>query len=330
MEEGARVRQPQVTVGGDTSRSDRLVLVGVARSGTSWLGHALGRARDVRFYYEPDNVDADPTAVATAGRRGFGPYPVIDGDADAGQFAPLWDLVFSGRLPFALRERRRLRPAAQIALRLPRSMRDPLVRTAAALSARMPGRTENIVVKTIYATFSLEWLIARYQPQVIAMQRNPLNVISSWRELHIPLFDLATRPAIVSRYVEPLGIASPSDSASEVARIAWHVGLLTHVIAEALERHPEWCFVTHEDLCQDPATTIRAVCERVGLEWTDDVDRFLKESNRPGEGLAPVRVATEEPTRWRERLSAQEIAEIEAVLGEFPTRGWVRPPVTAS
>src|ERR1700687_1522558 len=119
MEEGARVRQRQVTVAGGTSRSDRLVLVGVARSGTSWLGHALGRGRDGPLFFEPDNVDAHPPAATTAGRRGFGPYPVIDGDDDAGQFAPLWDLVFSGRLPFALRERRRLRPAAKMALRLP-------------------------------------------------------------------------------------------------------------------------------------------------------------------------------------------------------------------
>lgn len=307
-----------------------MILVGVARSGTSWLGHALGRARDVRFYYEPDNVDADPLADAGAGRRGFGPYPVIEHDQDAGQFAPLWDLVFSGRMPFALGERRRLRPAARIALRLPRSVRDPLARGAAAISARMPARSETVVVKTIYATFSLEWLVARYHPRVIAMQRNPLNVVSSWRELRIPLFDLATRPAIRTRYVEPLGIDAPGANASDVARIAWHVGLLTHVIAQAVDQHPEWCFVTHEDLCQDPATTIRAVCEQVGLTWSDDVNRFLQESNRPGEGLAPVRVATQEPTRWRERLSVAEIAEIEAVLQRFPTRGWVRPPVTAS
>ena len=102
------------------------------------------------------------------------------------------------------------------------------------------------------------------------------------------------------------------------------------MIAEAVDRHPEWFFVTHEDLCDDPATTIRRVSEQVGLEWTDDIDRFLNENNRPGEGLAPVRVATEEPTRWRERLTDAEVDEIEAVLGRFPTRGWVRPPVTAS
>jgi hypothetical protein len=329
VEECLGAREQQVTATPGATRSDRVVLVGVARSGTSWLGHALGRARGVRFYYEPDNVDADPLS-SDAGRRGFGPYPVIDSDRDAGQFAPLWDLVFAGRLPFALRERRRLRPAAKVALRLPRSIRDPLVRTAAAVSARRPGRTENVVVKTIYATFSLEWLVARYRPQVIAMQRNPLNVVSSWRELHIPLFDLATRANLRSRYVVPLGIEPPGNDAPEVARIAWHVGLLTHVIAEALDRHPEWIFVTHEDLCDDPATTIRRVSDQVGLEWTDDIDRFLNENNRHGEGLAPVRVATEEPTKWRQRLTDSEVADIQTVLDSFPTRGWVRPPVTAS
>jgi hypothetical protein len=329
VEECLGAREGEVTAGPDAPRSDRIVLVGVARSGTSWLGHALGRARGVRFYYEPDNVDADPLK-STAGQHGFGPYPVIDSDEEAGQFAPLWDLVFSGRLPFALRERRRLRPAAKIALRLPRSIRDPMVRTAAAVSARRPGRAQNIVVKTIYATFSLEWLVARYRPQIIAMQRNPLNVVSSWRELHIPLFDLATRANLRTRYVEPLGIEPPEPGAPEVAQIAWHVGLLTHVIAQALDRHPEWIFVTHEDLCEDPATTIRRVSDQVGLEWTDDIDRFLNDSNRHGEGLAPVRIATEEPTKWRQRLTDSEVADIQAVLDRFPTRGWVRPPVTAS
>ncbi|HEY6469586.1 MAG TPA: hypothetical protein VI434_07445 [Candidatus Dormibacteraeota bacterium] len=322
------MRERAMTV--DASRSKRIVLVGVARSGTSWLGHALGRARGVRFYYEPDNVDADPSSDATAGQRGFGPYPMIDNDRDAGQFAPLWDLVFSGRLPFALRERRRLRPAARIALRLPRSMRDPLVRSVAAVAARRPGRDQGIVVKTIYAPFSIEWLVARYHPQVIAMQRNPLNVVSSWRELHIPLFDLATRPSIRIRYIEPLGIEPPSPGATEVARIAWHVGLLTHVISVALDRHPEWIFVTHEDLCENPATTIRRVSDQVGLEWSDDVDRFLSDNNRHGEGLAPVRIATEEPTKWRQRLTDIEVAQIQAVLEKFPKRGWIRPPVTAS
>ena len=82
-------------------RRDRVVLIGVARSGTSWLSRAASRARGVRYYYEPDNVDAHPTGAPPPGRRGFGPYPIIDPDDAGTAFTPLWDLVFAGRWPFS-------------------------------------------------------------------------------------------------------------------------------------------------------------------------------------------------------------------------------------
>jgi len=89
-------------------------------------------------------------------------------------------------------------------------------------------------------------------------------------------------------------------------------------------------FVTHEDLCDDPATTIRRVSEQVGLEWTDDIDRFLNESNRHGEGLAPVRIATEEPTKWRQRLTDTEVRTSRRFSTDSQHGVGFRPPVTAS
>ena len=82
-------------------RGDRVLLVGVARSGTSWVGRAFGRAPHVRFYYEPDNIDADPTGERPAGGRGFGPYPMMAPGQDDTPFSPVWDWVFSGRSPFS-------------------------------------------------------------------------------------------------------------------------------------------------------------------------------------------------------------------------------------
>lgn len=301
-----------------------VLLIGVARSGTSWLGQALGRAHGVHFYYEPDNIDADPTGARQAGGLGFGPYPMISPGETATPFASLWDMVFAGRLPPM--ERGPLLLAARLAMRVPRSARDPLVRTAAALAARLPTRSDYTVVKSVYATFCLDWLVERYQPRVIAIQRDPLNVISSWRQLEIPLFDLATRPAIIERYLEPLGIEQLRPGASELTRIASTVGILTHALGEALDHHPDWRLVTHEDLCRDPALEIRRIFDDLGLVWTDEVERFLHTSNRPGEGLQPVRVTTEQPHRWRKRLSSAEVEEIVGVLGQFPRRGWVRAP----
>ena len=311
-------------IAGDSGKRDRVLLVGVARSGTSWVGRAFGKAPHVRFYYEPDNIDADPTGEHPAGGRGFGPYPMIE-PGDETPFSSVWDWVFSGRSPFS-RGGHRMKAAGRIALRLPRPVRNSILRATAAASMRIPAGSDYKVAKTIYATFSLDWLATRYEPQVIAIQRNPLNVVSSWRQLQIPLFDLARRPAIHDRYIEPHVLPPLAAGASELTRIAWHVGLLTHVTGDALDRHPEWHLFTHEDLCVEPIRSMREVFDAVRVPWSPNVERFLEETNRPGEGLEPIRVTSEQPERWRGRLTAEEAAEIDDVLTGFPRRGWLRAP----
>lgn len=63
-------------------RPGRTVLIGVARSGRRGWDETSG-ARRVHFYYEPDNIDADPSGLEPVGGDGLGPYPVIDaGSAD--------------------------------------------------------------------------------------------------------------------------------------------------------------------------------------------------------------------------------------------------------
>jgi hypothetical protein len=306
-------------------RPDRILIAGTARSGTSWCGRVLARAEGVRYYHEPDNVDADTSRPELAGRRGFGPYPFVDATNEAA-FAPLWDAVWSGRLP---RMRGWKLRAGRAALRMPRAVRDPLTRRYASVASRLPGGPKRTVVKSIYSAFAVEWLVARYQPRVIAVQRNPLNVVSSWRQLGLHGFDLGERPAVRERVLDRLGLRPPSPLLSELGRLAWAVGLLTTVLGEAAARHPEWLLLTHEDLCVDPPARFREVFDRLGLPWSAEVARFLAESDRPGEGFVEVRVAAEQPDRWRKRLSDAEVDEVSEVLRAFPQRGWLRAPAGA-
>jgi hypothetical protein len=292
-------------------RKDRILLAGVARSGTSWLIRAMAATEGTKHYYEPDNVDADPTGERPVGRSGFGPYPIITSDADAGQYRPFWDAVFAGRLPAVqqINEGPKL-ALARAALKLPPSVREPLIRAGASVLTRLPGGPARTAVKSIYATFSLDWLVNTYDPKVVVIQRHPLNVISSWRELQIPGFDLTTRPAILKRYRDRFEGPPLAEDASELSKIAWQVGLLTTVLGDAYDSHPGWLLVTHEVLCEDPKDHIRSVCEQVAIPWSPQVVEFLDESNRPGEGLKPQRVTKEQPNRWRERLSDDEVEEI--------------------
>jgi hypothetical protein len=305
-------------------RPDRILVLGVARSGTTWLAAALGKAAGARVVNEPDNIDADP-AKDVGGRLGFGPYPIIDRDQKAPQFRALWDLSFAARVP---RNGWQLK-IGRLVLRLPRRLRDPFLRRSAQAVSALPGRAPHVVVKSIYAMFAVDWIAACYQPRVIVIQRNPLNVISSWAELGVHGFDLLTRPRIADRYLHRLGVVPPGPDASQLQRIAAWVGVLTTVLNEELERHPDWLLVTHEDLCAAPETRIRDVSEWAGLTWTSAAASFLQESNRPGEGFSSVRITRDQPGQWRRRLSDQQVGEIEEVLAQFPSRGWVRQPAQA-
>jgi hypothetical protein len=308
-------------------RADRILLAGVARSGTSWLIRAFAATPGTQHYYEPDNIDADPTGQRAVGRSGFGPYPTLAPGEPAGLYEPLWDAVFAGRLP----KRRGVKlVAARAALKLPPSVRAPLIRGSARVLTNLPGGPDRTVVKTIYGAFSLEWLVRRYDTRTLVIQRHPLNVVSSWREVGIPGFDLTTRPALLARYRDRFDGDPPAADASELQKIAWQVGLLTTVIGDSLDQHPEWLLVDHEFLCADPVTRIKDLCRRLEVPWSDDVATFLHESNRPGEGLKPVRVTAEQPTRWRGRLTDDEVAEISAVLDHFPRAGWIRQETTVA
>ena len=298
-------------------RADRVLLLGVARSGTRWLATALGHTEGARLVKEPDNVTA----------HDFGPYPVIDPNAAAFHYRALWDLAFSARVPSGEAPGWGLR-VGRAALRLPRRVRDPFLHRTAQVIAAWPGRPQRVVVKSIYAQFAVDWLLRNYRPKVIVIQRHPLNVVSSWLELGVDGFDLLSRPVVRERYLEPLGIPQPARYASRTQLTATWVGLLSTVLAEHVERHPEWLLVTHEELCEEPEASIHRVCMTLGLTWTDEVARFLADSNRPGQGFSNVRVTREQSTRWRSRLTGSQIMEIEAVLAQFPQRGWVLEPGT--
>jgi hypothetical protein len=325
MEEGAGMSVALEARGVIPGRADRILLAGVARSGTSWLSRSMAATPKTVHYYEPDNVDADPTGARPVGRSGYGPYPLITPGEDGGLFGPLWDAAFAGRLPqfesvhtgFKLR-------SARAVLRLPPPVRDQIISVSSRVLNAMPFKPERVAIKTIYGAFSLDWIVDRYNPRVIVLQRNPLNVVSSWRELQIPGFDLISRPAILDRYRDRFEGDPLDQSASELTKISWQVGLLTTAIGDSLERHPHWLLVNHEDLCVDPLSRIRDVLERAGMPWSVDVERYIDESNQPGRGLKTQRVTKDQPDRWKARLSNDEVAEISSVLARFPRRGWIR------
>lgn len=334
-------------------KRDRVILVGTARSGTTWLGRMMSLAEGVSYVAEPDNL-GDP--FTGPGHPGYPPFPVLVPDARPPQWEALWDMTFAGRLPMAGIGV----SAGRLLMGIPRGVRDPLLRTTAAVIARLPRNRKTVLVKSIFAHFSIDWIAHRYRPSIVVSQRGPLNVVSSWLMMGMPLFDLETRPEI-QRLVHRLELPVPPTRESLAARTAWCIGMLNATLGEALDRNPEWVLVTHETICSDPPGQIRALFDSVGLPWSEGVQRAIAESNRDeaDHAVSPVAIdalregpvekkeaaavqdqlrrwrgrledthrrANQEPDRWRSRLSPPELDEVRAVLAAFPRGGWVREP----
>jgi hypothetical protein len=290
------------------------------------LGEVLGHVDDVGFVHEPDNETQHPFAVrakATLGR-----WPVLDpGDPSPPDYDDLWELALAGvvnrRTPRWASAKVLLKRAGKAEIRsafTPGGHLTPKLKMVSALACKpvRPVAGATVLVKSVHAPLSLEWIASRWHPRVVVVQRHPLNVIASWGELGWGGLRIDGHPLVQERYVRPLGIKPLEPGCSHLAVVTWQIGLFTVALQRAAARHPDWVVVSHEQLCADPESGFASLCSTLGLEWGDASRQFLAASNRPGTGTTTLRVAGDQPERWKRRLDARQVCEVRRVLDGFP------------
>ncbi|MDA8195661.1 MAG: sulfotransferase domain-containing protein [Actinomycetota bacterium] len=305
-------------------RDDRILIASISRTGSTWLVNALANTPGTRSWPEPDGIGTSLDATEKYGSTGFRPYPILKAGDDGGVYRALWDIVFKSAVSEKMAST--VEPMLKPFLKLPKPILEPLVRAGGKALTMLPSRAERNLVKTVYGCFALDWFVDVYDPRVIVTQRHPLSVIASWRDVGIPQYDLITRPEFQEAYSDWYEGNPPSERDSNMTRIAWIVGFLTTVMSDAYDRHPEWLLVNHEDMCIDPVRKFKALCNVVGIPWSDKVADYLTKSNRPGEGLKPERITSEQVDKWRSILTENEVREAVEVLMRFPNKGWIRRP----
>lgn len=301
-----------------------VLVVGAPRSGTTWIGKVLAATSGSTYVHEPDGT-AEPFAFAA--KLTLPMTPVLHGEEDLRDYERLWSGAFAGgRRAGTLRDQLARRLYATITAEEKRrarhdgdlSWRVRLSRAAAVPLVADPAH-RTAVVKSVHVPLALEWLSQRFDPAVLVVLRHPYNVLASRLEMSFSPGSLDLRAA--AKYaaqawgVEPVRLDDPA-----LLQMAFHLGTVLLAMSDALDRHPTWHSVRHEDLCVEPAAGFRDVATRLGLEWTDEAESLLQASNRRGSGYDTNRVAKEQPDRWRERLRPDQVTMIDEALARFPKR----------
>jgi len=315
------------------SAGERVLVAGIPRSGTTWVGRVLGQADRACYVHEPDNHLVRPEAWWA--KRELGAYPRLLPGQAAPDYERLFAVAFAGgsrpslRYTWARALHRCVPRRQRRTPRAPGSAETGTLRLARGLAGHGSGGggSEHVVVKSIFCARSLEWLAERFEPAVVVVERHPFAVIGSWAELGWSAF-LDTDPAAVAECRAAFGVEAPRSGAPWVDRAAWHFGFLSAALGRAVARHPHWQVVNHEALCTGPEAGFDVLCDRLGLSFGTGARRFLLASNRPGKGYSTNRVWADQVGRGR--LTPPEQERVTEILSRFPALRPATPgPISA-
>jgi sulfotransferase family protein len=321
-----RVKGP----GQGKARAQRHVLVvGAARSGTTWVARTLGLTAGAVYLSEPDEAPEVP--FATRARSHMGLLPAVEpGDEGPELYRRLWDVAFGVR---------RRSPLNRLANRLyadvpidekyavltpdgsPASVK---LRVSIRLAKPMYARDTAMVrvVRSVQVPLALDWLVARIDPRVVLVRRHPFDVIASRVKLgFLQHSDEYLDERAVAERVERWPCPPRPTNGDAYAHLVWLTAFEMTAFDETAAAHPEFIVVEHEAMCLDPLAQFRKLARDLGLEWTDRCDRYLQTSDTPGDGFDTKRVSAAQSGKWRTQLSAEQVAVAREIVAGFPVAG---------
>jgi Sulfotransferase domain len=256
-----------------------LFLTGLGRCGSTWTAQGLTALTGARYVHEPFNRHLYPQLVTYAMR-----YQSAEGcDPD---FLRILDQKL--RAPS---RRQRIREFF---------------------------RGRNLIFKDVNACLSVECIQAHLNAGVVILTRHPCAVVASWKVMGWLLefpgrFDeLLSRTSLRKFLTEFDNHMRRSSNLFFQFGAYW--GAIYHVLQQLATRHPEWQWVVHEQLCQNPEIGFQRILDGLGIrvrEGASDFfsmhDRPLRKNESPYETFRPTKSV---PQKWKELLTKQEIQAV--------------------
>lgn len=303
-----------------------ILVTGSHRSGTSWVGRMLAVAPGVGYVHEPFS----PRRWPGWSRRPIPHWYLHVTSENEAEHAALVEDVLAFRYPaWSLLRVRSARQAFQVAEEAPWALWNRL-------------RGARALVKDPVALMSAEWLAERFGMEVVVLIRHPAAFAGSLLRLDWPRFDFrnwAEQPLflrdLAGPYADGIRRFDPArQDLVEEAILLWNV--IHHVIRGYRERHPDWRFVRHEDLAEEPVKGFHELYEGLDLEWDRIAERIIVRSST---GRAEVPVYLHRTVRrdsrasrwtWRDRLTPEDRDRIragtaEVAAGFYEDEDWTPP-----
>ena len=301
------ISTPDAVMAARSLRSDPILVTGSHRSGSTWVGRMIARSRAVRYLHEPFNPDAFVPGICQARFEREFTYVCAD-NADPYRNALERCLRFRYGFGAGLGAVRTRKAAVRLTRDLGRF-------TVSRLRKARP------LMKDPHAVFSADWLARTFDMSVVVLIRHPAAFVGSIKKARwsFRFEQFLEQPLLMQRHLgrfqrEIEALATESGDIVDQGILLWNA--IHHAIASYRDHHPDWIFVRHEDLSREPVPAFGSVFRRLGLEYTEAVQRAIADfsgSNNPSEqhgGSEIRRNSKANIWNWKKRLTSAEIQRV--------------------
>lgn len=338
-----------------------VLIAGLPRSGTTWVGEVLSSAQDTRYIFEPDNEGLSP--IAWFCKRNIHRYPYLTLNDTAADYHKMWDNIIHGHswawyanAGLGLFMRRIVRstmteleahmgdkcgfryvdPSMHWVGPHPRNMpyiaeRHPFMVFLARwfLAAKHKEYSRRMIIKSVHTPLCLEWLDFNFPVEMIVVLRNPYSLYASYKRMKLPdgQRNILIQSALQNdkfKYI-PKTVNTLMPQLEDP--VAFQIMFIYKIIQTQLGRHPNWRLISHDRLCITPYEDYKSLFDTLGLIWSDATNERLDSLNKPGKGFTPARVSKQEPFRWKSELTAADRKAIDDWIDRFELRTFFREQV---
>jgi hypothetical protein len=244
-----------------------LLVTGIHRSGTSWVGQMLAAGGGLTYANEPLSVSHRQGVLGVKVKHWY-TYIIEENEA---QYLPAFQDLVKLRYQF-------FKELYTI------SSRKDVLRAGRDFFNFNYGRLcgNRVLLKDPFASLSAPWFADRLNCQVVIMVRHPLAFASSLKRLGWPFQteDLMAQPLLMRDFLEKdrvdLEAMEPDDVIGR-AGLLWK--LLYRTVHQIAQTRSDLIIARHEDLSRDPVSGFRDLYQKLGFTFTSKVEDAILNSS---------------------------------------------------
>lgn len=305
-----------------------ILITGLPRSGTSWVGKMLQASGEVVYVNEPLNPHRPP---------GRSPGVLNASVTNAFQY-----ICEDNETPWlqAFQDTSALRYHVVAELRANRSVTD-LARMGKNLKAFTLGRTRGrrALFDDPYAILSVAWFAERLGAITVVLVRDPVTWAGSWRKLGWTTYfhELLEQPLLMrdllGQHTDELRRLVGSQDELEKNAALWRI---TYDAIDGLRKRADLHVVRYEDLASEPEKAFGELYRTCELEWDSEAQQAIQAATQAdGEptkamswslkgGLSRTAYQAMDSksalSTFKDRLTPEEIARVTELTAEVKSR----------